>query len=89
MGAHCMYMPLAVWISLLWTVIVVQESSGGLVSALKGVQNYRTKWIGWPGVFVDKGPSRDRLSNKLAKLNFVPVWLDQEIVSHHIPLCTF
>ena len=69
----------------LCTVIVTQESSGGLVSALKGVQNYRTKWIGWPGVFVEEGPDRARLSVKLAELNFIPVWLDQDIVLYHIP----
>lgn len=28
---------------------LLQVSSGGLVSALKGVQNYKTLWIGWPG----------------------------------------
>lgn len=62
----------------------MQESAGGLVSALKGVQNYQTKWIGWPGVYLEKGPSRERLTAELAKLNFIPVWLDQETVSGNL-----
>ena len=27
----------------------LQVSAGGLVSALMGVGNFQTKWIGWPG----------------------------------------
>jgi trehalose 6-phosphate synthase/phosphatase len=29
----------------------LQVSAGGLVSALMGVGNFQTKWIGWPGGF--------------------------------------
>ena len=32
-----------------YSCILLQVSAGGLVSALKGVQTYRTMWIGWPG----------------------------------------
>ena len=28
---------------------LLQVSAGGLVSALMGVGNFQTKWIGWPG----------------------------------------
>ena len=27
----------------------MQVSAGGLVSALMGVSNFKTCWIGWPG----------------------------------------
>jgi len=57
------------------------ESAGGLVSALKGVQNYHTRWIGWPGVYVKEGPDRDKLTAKLDAKGFIPVWLDQDIVT--------
>jgi hypothetical protein len=30
----------------------LQISAGGLVSALMGVNNYSTLWIGWPGGLV-------------------------------------
>lgn len=30
---------------------VPQVSAGGLVSALMGVGNFQTKWIGWPGAW--------------------------------------
>ena len=29
--------------------IDMQVSAGGLVSALMGVSNFKTCWIGWPG----------------------------------------
>lgn len=33
----------------------LQVSAGGLVSALMGVGNFQTKWIGWPGGCVGGG----------------------------------
>jgi hypothetical protein len=30
-------------------VLGEQVSAGGLVSALMGVSNFRTCWVGWPG----------------------------------------
>ena len=58
------------------------------MSALKGVQNYRTRWIGWPGVYVEEGPDRDNLTAKLDKQGFIPVWLDEDIVSQgHVCFC--
>lgn len=38
----------------------LQISAGGLVSALMGVNNYSTLWIGWPGMTC-KGVGRYRL----------------------------
>lgn len=33
----------------------LQISAGGLVSALMGVNNYSTLWIGWPGLWSVRG----------------------------------
>eukprot|EP00210_Caulerpa_lentillifera_P001463 g1404.t1 len=81
----------------------LKESAGGLVSALRGVQHCLTKWIGWPGVFIEEGPDRDDLSAKLKEKNFIPVWLDSDLISgfyngycnnilwplfHYVPLST-
>ena len=41
----------------------LNQSAGGLVSALSGVgNNYEMLWVGWPGVFVEEGPDRDALT---------------------------
>lgn len=46
--------------AVVWCVVLLQDahgrwrlqiSAGGLVSALMGVNNYSTLWIGWPGGF--------------------------------------
>jgi len=37
---------------------VLQVSAGGLVSALMGVGNFQTKWIGWPGAHMRSGQPR-------------------------------
>lgn len=56
-------------------------SAGGLVSALMGVSNFLTKWIGWPGVYVEEGPDRDALTAALAKEHYIPVYIDPKTVS--------
>lgn len=61
----------------------LQVSAGGLVSALMGVSNFRTCWIGWPGVYVDPGPSRDALTAALAVEGYCPVYLDPKTVDLH------
>ncbi|CAK0785345.1 Trehalose-6-P synthase/phosphatase complex synthase subunit [Coccomyxa viridis] len=61
----------------------LQVSAGGLVSALMGVSNFKTCWIGWPGVYVPEGPERDALTAALAKECYVPVYLDPKIVDLH------
>jgi trehalose-6-phosphate synthase len=38
----------------------LQISAGGLVSALMGVNNYSTLWIGWPGELGDSSSSSSR-----------------------------
>ncbi|GAX74440.1 hypothetical protein CEUSTIGMA_g1889.t1 [Chlamydomonas eustigma] len=58
----------------------LQISSGGLVSALKGVSSYRTVWIGWPGIWVKPGRDRDQLSMMLQEEGYIPVWIDPTLL---------
>ena len=59
----------------------LRTSAGGLVSALLGVRKtYDMTWVGWPGVFVEEGPERDRLTATLRKNNFLPVYLTKQQV---------
>eukprot|EP00887_Chlorella_sp_A99_P006844 scaffold2.g6844.t1 len=58
-------------------------SAGGLVSALMGVGNFQTKWIGWPGVYIEAGPERDELTAALHREGYVPVYLDQKTCDLH------
>jgi trehalose 6-phosphate synthase/phosphatase len=59
----------------------VTKSSGGLVAALEGLpeEQYKTKWIGWPGAaFPEKG-RREEIAQKLEdEYGCVPVFLGQE-----------
>eukprot|EP00240_Pyramimonas_obovata_P000164 CAMPEP_0118931200 /NCGR_PEP_ID=MMETSP1169-20130426/7621_1 /TAXON_ID=36882 /ORGANISM="Pyramimonas obovata, Strain CCMP722" /LENGTH=1226 /DNA_ID=CAMNT_0006873671 /DNA_START=433 /DNA_END=4113 /DNA_ORIENTATION=- len=60
---------------------LLQESAGGLVSALLGIHShYDCTWIGWPGVFVEPGPDRDRLTKALAQRNCYPVYIDEDML---------
>ena len=61
--------------------LALQASAGGLVSARMGGGDSGAKWIVWPGVYVEEGPDRDALTAALAKENYVPVYLDANIVS--------
>uniref|UniRef100_A0A1D1ZTE0 alpha,alpha-trehalose-phosphate synthase (UDP-forming) n=1 Tax=Auxenochlorella protothecoides TaxID=3075 RepID=A0A1D1ZTE0_AUXPR len=61
----------------------LQVSAGGLVSALMGVAHFQTKWIGWPGVYVEAGPERDALTSALHGEGYAPVYLDQKMVDLH------
>ncbi|KAL0043722.1 hypothetical protein WJX82_000124 [Trebouxia sp. C0006] len=61
----------------------LQVSAGGLVSALMGVSNFKTMWVGWPGVYVEEGPDRDALTEALARENYLPVYLDPRTVDLH------
>ncbi|GLC47635.1 hypothetical protein PLESTB_000009400 [Pleodorina starrii] len=58
----------------------LQASAGGLVSALKGVSNYVTLWIGWPGIWVKQGRERDELTAILKAEGFSPVWMDHTLL---------
>ncbi|KAK8681011.1 hypothetical protein V6N13_053418 [Hibiscus sabdariffa] len=58
-------------------------SAGGLVSALLGVKEFETKWVGWAGVTVDDDKGRQTLTQALAAKRCVPVFLDDEIVQQY------
>ena len=45
-----------------------------------GVGNFQARWIGWPGVYVEDGPDRTALTDALAAENYIPVYLDANIV---------
>ncbi|KAK4800790.1 hypothetical protein SAY86_021277 [Trapa natans] len=53
-------------------------SGGGLVSALLGVKNEETKWIGWAGLEVKDEIGQKSLTNVLAEKRCIPVFLDND-----------
>lgn len=61
----------------------LQVSAGGLVSALMGVHHLQTKWIGWPGVYIEAGPERDELTAALHSEGYSPVYLEQKTCDLH------
>ncbi|GLT80169.1 hypothetical protein SLA2020_516230 [Shorea laevis] len=58
-------------------------SIGGLVSALLGVKQYETIWIGWAGVSVHDDIGQRTLTTALADKRCIPVFLDEEIVQQY------
>ena len=59
----------------------LNQSAGGLVSALSGVgNNYEMLWVGWPGVFVEEGPDRDALTQLLLRRGCLPIYLSRSEV---------
>ena len=61
----------------------LQVSAGGLVSALMGVGNFETRWIGWPGVYIEEGAEREELTAALEGEGYAPVYLDQKTCDLH------
>ena len=55
----------------------LQMSSGGLVSALTGVEGYDITWVGWPGHPIAE-EDQASLTAALAKRACVPVYLDED-----------
>jgi trehalose 6-phosphate synthase/phosphatase len=59
----------------------ITKSSGGLVAALEGLpaDQYRTKWIGWPGAAFPEEKRRQEVGRKLdEEYGCLPVFLGQE-----------
>lgn len=48
----------------------LEISVGGLVSALLGVKEFDTRWIGWPGVNVPDDVGQEALTKALAEMVF-------------------
>ncbi|OVA14303.1 Glycosyl transferase [Macleaya cordata] len=61
----------------------LEISAGGLVSALLGVKEFETRWIGWAGVNVPDEVGQKALTNALAVKSCIPVFLDKEIVHEY------
>ncbi|KAL5716529.1 Trehalose-6-P synthase/phosphatase complex synthase subunit [Ranunculus cassubicifolius] len=61
----------------------LEISVGGLVSALLGVREFETKWIGWAGVNVPDEIGRQALTKALAEKECIPVFLDEELVHQY------
>ncbi|XP_020226525.1 alpha,alpha-trehalose-phosphate synthase [UDP-forming] 1 isoform X3 [Cajanus cajan] len=61
----------------------LEISAGGLVSALLGVNEFETRWIGWAGVNVPDEIGQKALTKALAEKRCIPVFLDEEIVHQY------
>ncbi|MCO5549425.1 hypothetical protein L7F22_002896 [Adiantum nelumboides] len=61
----------------------LELSAGGLVSALLGVRQFETRWIGWAGVNVADEVGQVALKNALEEKRCVPVFLDEETVHQY------
>ncbi|WJX47337.1 Trehalose-6-P synthase/phosphatase complex synthase subunit [Trifolium repens] len=61
----------------------LEISVGGLVSALLGVKEFDTRWIGWAGVNVPDEVGQKALTKALAEMRCIPVFLDEEIVNEY------
>ncbi|XP_022720951.1 alpha,alpha-trehalose-phosphate synthase [UDP-forming] 1-like [Durio zibethinus] len=61
----------------------LEISVGGLVSALLGVKEFETRWIGWAGVNVPDEIGKEALTKALAEKRCIPVFLDEEIVHQY------
>ena len=60
---------------------VIKKSSGGLVSALKGLgSDFEFTWIGWSGVGVETENKKKEIEKKLATFNCHPVHLSKKDV---------
>ncbi len=61
----------------------LQISAGGLVSALMGVGNSNSIWVGWPGVDIEEGPERDELTRAMEEQGYGPVYMDEKTCDLH------
>ncbi|XP_045821718.1 alpha,alpha-trehalose-phosphate synthase [UDP-forming] 1-like [Trifolium pratense] len=61
----------------------LEISVGGLVSALLGVKEFDTRWIGWAGVNVPDEVGQKALTKALAEMRCIPVFLDEDIVNEY------
>ena len=57
-------------------------SSGGLVTALKGLSFHSYLWLGWPGVDINER-DRESVGKALAKENASAVYLDENLAQSH------
>jgi len=62
----------------------IEKSSGGLVSALEGVEGrFNLKWVGWPGASIDEKKEQEKIEKTLVNnYGYVPVFLSEEEIDH-------
>ena len=62
------------------------KSSGGLVSALEGIQgDFDLQWIGWPGGAVEQTGKTDELVKRLkSEFGYYPVFLSEEEIEKRL-----
>ncbi|KAE8697845.1 Alpha,alpha-trehalose-phosphate synthase 1 [Hibiscus syriacus] len=58
-------------------------SVGGLVSALLGVKEFETRWIGWAGLNVPDEIGQKSLTQALAEQRCIPVFLEEETAQQY------
>ncbi|XP_016672101.2 alpha,alpha-trehalose-phosphate synthase [UDP-forming] 1 isoform X1 [Gossypium hirsutum] len=61
----------------------LEMSAGGLVSALLGVTEFDTRWIGWAGINVPDESGQKTLTEALAAKNCIPVFIEEEIAHQY------
>eukprot|EP00249_Psilotum_nudum_P019213 c27145_g1_i1 orf=266-3322(-) len=61
----------------------LEVSAGGLVSALLGVRQFETRWIGWAGVNVVDEVGQKALTKALEEKHCIPVFLDEDTVHQY------
>lgn len=57
----------------------VTPSQGGVATGLESLETTMSKhWVGWPGMYVEEGPERDKINKQLEEFNYNPVYLTPE-----------
>jgi len=75
---------LPVKISKIENKYVLSTSEGGLATGLGSIYKQGdNKWIGWPGIEIDKESDRKEITVQLAEQSLVPVFLEQEEINQY------
>lgn len=62
---------------------VLAPSEGGLATGLGSIyRDGNNVWIGWPGMEVTEQLDQDRIQQKMAEMNLMPVYLSQEEINN-------
>src|SRR5688572_23749802 len=63
---------------------VLAPSEGGLATGLGSIyRNGNNVWIGWPGLVVPEQKDQDDIRQKLADMNLMPVYLEQDEINNY------
>jgi len=59
----------------------VSPSQGGVATGLSSLEiSVEEHWVGWPGMFLEDGPEKDRIDSELKEMNYHPVYLTPEYI---------